>query len=71
MGIFKNIFNCYSTKDDNEEDTKRITIELRLLQKEVTILFNDLKRLKDKTSNQFMIINNKIDNIILLINKLN
>lgn len=79
MPIFKNIFNC-SSKDDTKDDEIReeiheIKSELQQIKKDVAILFhynndtrNDIRRLEEKISNKFDMLNMKIDNLIMITN---
>lgn len=71
--LIKNLFNCSCKDNDDEEDEikERITkLEMNVdsLQREN---FQNMSRIEDKISLKFDLLNNKIDNVIMILNSKN
>ena len=76
MKIFKNLFNCVKGQSENELKIQQHKSDIELIKRDIRILYDksssftqDIKRLEDKLDNKFDMLNIKIDNILVLLNR--
>ena len=82
MGLFENLFGCVcnnngqsATNDTFTHDIKEIRKDVKAVENDIKQLFGkelltttELNRLEDKVVNNFSILTNKIDNVIMILN---
>lgn len=82
MGLFTNLFSCTcdttSTKDNFDDQMRDLKQNVMDLESNVRTLLTaklytntELNRLEDKLNNQFNLLTNKIDSVIMILNSKN
>jgi DNA-directed RNA polymerase beta subunit len=73
MGIFENLFACICNNNEND-DIDMLSKRIDRIESKIELMERDnisaIKRLEDQMNIKFDMLNNKIDNLIIMINKL-